>query len=113
MQTYQLVTAYVVIGAVVALGVGAWYMRRPRVGLAAGAVAAVGLIVVTAMGQIDPSDCSNGLEAVDQSDEQDTVTALSQDGNTLVVIRGTTVRVVTITDDTSATMTLSALPTFD
>lgn len=62
MRTYQLVIAYSFIGVGALVGTGAWYKRWTRMGLAAGGLAAVGLILVTVLNQVDPQD--DGNEAV-------------------------------------------------
>lgn len=62
MQTYQLVIAYSLIGAAVLVALVGWYKGQTRIGLAAGALAGVGLIVVTILGHVDPADGDGGGE---------------------------------------------------
>ena len=56
MKLYQLVIAYSFIGLATVTALGAWYTKRVRLGLAAGVMAAVGLIIVTIAGHADPPD---------------------------------------------------------
>ena len=56
MQTYQLAIACSFIFATVLLALGGWYMKRQTVVMAAGALAALGLVVVTIVNALDSPD---------------------------------------------------------
>lgn len=57
MQTYQLVIGYSFLGVAALLGLVAWYKKSPMGwGAAAAAFAIIGLLLVTLLGQVDPSD---------------------------------------------------------
>ena len=69
MKTYQLVIAYSLIGAAVLVALVGWYKGQTRIGLAAGALAGVGLIVVTILGHVDPADGDGGGEEGDSDED--------------------------------------------
>lgn len=56
MRDYQLIIAYSCIGVSAVVGLGAWHKKDDRIGLAAGGVAAVGLIAVIIMGLAHPGN---------------------------------------------------------
>lgn len=69
MQTYQIVIAYSFIGTAVIAALVAWYTGRRTIELAAGALALVGLVAVTAVGQADPGS-GNNVENILANDDK-------------------------------------------